>query len=518
VGQGVLPVQAGGIFDADEFEFHTGGYIRTIGAVSLNNHPETAQNDRFDPTMLRGILLLDTDMRTGPFSWKMINRFDREVRTHYLRRLRDLSALQSPGGSVGKHYLDQYNTTNFWDAVRELYVDFSMFDERVSARLGKQQLVWGESDFFQAMDLVHGFDFRWRLFFEDNEEFRKPLTMASFVVDAPELGGNLNFYVRPGIDRGRDIGSNFNIEGGRWIPHPYRGVDFTAFTDYNPHHSKAKEDDVTYGIRWSGELGSIGYSLAYLKVFNPTPVINPPSSTAVSGLFGVTSSTPFVEEPTNQVLGDWIYPKIDAFGVTANGYSSMIDSVLSAEVVFIPNKPYNYGQLASSLPGWQGIREKDTLSSMIRLDKNIHTSFLGTNRPSFSSVQLFDTWIIHHKKSDEIVEFASFGAPKKEHTVMLTGFIVLNYLGDTINPSLVVGGDLSNGGGFAITAIDFVFGQNWRLKIEGDFWWDDANKKPSATVPSGAHINPLGINENSTSFFGWFHGDNQVVIKVTRLF
>jgi hypothetical protein len=32
---------------------------------------------------------------------------------------------------------------------------------------------------------------------------------------------------------------------------------------------------MTYGIRWNGEWGSIGYSFAYMKTFNPAPVVNP---------------------------------------------------------------------------------------------------------------------------------------------------------------------------------------------------------------------------------------------------
>ena len=54
--------------------------------------------------------------------------------------------------------------------------------------------------------------------------------LFNFRLDFYELGGSLNWYIRPGWDRKEDMGSNYNIEGGRWIPHPYRGVDFTQFT------------------------------------------------------------------------------------------------------------------------------------------------------------------------------------------------------------------------------------------------------------------------------------------------
>lgn len=508
-----------------DFGYNLSGYLRTTVAVNLQNQPETAGNDKWDIPMFRNTLLLDLDVYTGPLTWKFVGRLDKEIKTGYLNRLEKLTQIQSPGGNYAGDFMGQYNTSDFLEFAREWYVDFSLFDERLDVRLGKQQLVWGESDFFQAMDLISGFDYRWRLFFENNEEWRKPLILANFNLDmSEELNGSLNFFVRPGFDRARDMGSNFNIEGGRTIPHPYRGVDFTAFTDaYNTNHSKGNWNDVTFGARWTGEINSIGYSIAYLKTFNPTPIVSPATTGNLGVLeaFGVTSTTPFGEVAGNQVLGDWIYPKIDVFGGSVNKYSQKIDSTLSTEVAFIPNKPFNFGQLSSSLPGWGGVKLKNTLIAMFRIDKELKlTNFLGTNRPSLSSIQVFDTWILGYNRNDQLVDFASFGAPKKEHTVMVTFFTVLNFKHDTINPSFVVGGDLSNGGGFAIPAIEFVIGDSWRIKVEADLWWGGNKKKASSVIPGsgGAHTNPLGINENSASFFDWFAGDNQLVFKLTRQF
>lgn len=189
-------------------------------------------------------------------------------------------------------------------------------------------------------------------------------------------------------------------------------------------------------------------------------------------------------------------------------------------MTFVPDKPYNYGALGSSLPGWEGVIEKNTVVAMFRIDKELKlTNWLGTNRPSLSSIQLFDTWILDHQDSDEIVEFASFGAQKREHTAYLTLFTLLNFKRDTINPSFVIGTDLSNGGGFAIPAVEFVFGDDWRIKAEANLWWTDGDEKkiaPSATC--NVCGNPLGTPENGASLFDWFADDNQVVLKITRQF
>lgn len=528
--------------DEPFFNLNWSGYLRTTVAVGLEDHDETNADDKWRMTQAELTLNLDFDIKTGPLNWKVITRFDKEHQTDYLDDLQErMDATGAAFGINGNYsgpqpqrgdFMDQYETTDeVFDWLRELYFDVNLFDDRLLVRVGRQQLVWGESDFFQAMDVVHGYDYRGRLFYENNEEWRKPLMLFNFNLDLYELGGSLNWYIRPGWDREEDMGSSFNIEGGRWIPHPYRGVDFTQFTDsYNEDHDSGDWSDMTYGIRWNGSWGSIGYSLAYLKTYNPSPIVNPHSTsvntlpTNLIGLFTSGPSFAYGEEPENPntALGDWMYPEIDVFGFTINGFNSAMDATLSAEIAFIPNKPYNYGSLDSDLPGWNGVKEKDTLNIMLRIDKEFKwMDTLGTHRPSLSSIQLFDTWILGHDDKDQLVEFASFGSKKKEHQAYLTVFTLLNFHRDTINPSFVIGTDLSKGGGFAIPAVEFVWGDDWRLKVEADLWWNDGDVKKVCTDTATQACDVTGLlgqREDGAGFMDWFAEDNQVVFKLTRQF
>ncbi|MDX2465198.1 MAG: hypothetical protein QNK31_11895 [Porticoccus sp.] len=531
--------------DAPFFNFNYSGYVRSTVAVSLEDHDETAADDKWRMTQAELTLNLDFDIKTGPLNWKVITRFDKEHQTDYLDDLQERMDLVGLDGNYSGpnpqrgDFMDQYETTDeVFDWLRELYFDVNLFDDRLLLRVGRQQLVWGESDFFQAMDVVHGYDYRGRLFYENNEEWRKPLMLFNFNLDLYELGGSLNFYIRPGWDREEDMGSSFNIEGGRWIPHPYRGVDFTQFTDsYNEGHKSGDWDDMTYGIRWNGSWGSVGYSFAYMKTYNPAPIVNPHASTAACdscasgngtyayyGMTGDTETYGGQAATAGTALGDWMYPEIDVFGFTINGFNSAMDATLSAEIAFIPNKPYNYGSLDSDLPGWNGVKEKDTINIMLRIDKEFKwMDALGTHRPSLSSIQLFDTWVLSHDDDDELVEFASFGSGKKEHQAYLTVFTLLNFHRDTINPSFVIGTDLSKGGGFAIPAVEFVWGDDWRLKVEADLWWNDGDKKKVykdglITDHDAGGDGLLGKRENSAGFMDWFAEDNQLVFKLTRQF
>lgn len=499
---------------ASSNNFKLGGYVRAWASFNLKDVPDTPHhNDQGELSMLRGSILLDADAKLGASQWKAIVRADREMKTNYMERLEELNRVKAGGissGGPGQSVMDQYNRTD----LREFYVDLEPSD-RLKLRLGKQQVVWGESDFFRAMDLVHGYDLRWRSFLEgENEELRKPLILANATVQVPEVDGSLQVIVRPGLDRERDIGNSYDLYGGRWDLQTFKGSDFLSQARtmrYDFHHTKGDVDDVTGGVRWKQTVGGVSYSLAYLETFNPDPIVN-------------SAFAPWKSRPTSP-FGDWIFPKIQLIGVTLNGYVPAIDSVLSGEFVFTKDAPYNVGLsipgskfqpypygTANTIAGFGGVKLKDTVTSMVRFDKNLDLkSMLGTGRDSFFSMQLFDKWILNYKKSDEIVDIVGYNARKKEHTSIMTVVLVTNYANDTINPSLAGGVDLSNGGGFLIPGVDFVLSDKWRLKVEADLFFPKDTRKAS--------INSVtGLSETDTHLFGALANDDQLMVRLTRLF
>lgn len=476
---------------AAESNLKLSGYVRTWASFNLQDPPETPANDRGDLSMLRASLLLDLDARTGPLQWKAIGRLDREHQTAYMKRLQGQVRANTPGGP-GSEMIDAYQHGE----LREFYVDATPF-ERLKLRIGKQQVVWGETDFFRAMDVVNGFDYRWRSFLErENEELRKPLILVNATIDVPEANGNLQILFRPAQDRDRDIGNTYDLSGGRWALQPNKGVDFLApgLLTTNVHSAGANADDKTGGLRWSGVAGPVNYSLAYLKTFSNDPVVN-------------SSFAPYRQTPKGQ-LGDFIYPKIDLAGLTLSGYSAALDAVLSTELVYTRDAPYNVGSgfAGGSLPGFGGIRRKNLVTSMVRMDKSLNLArFLGTSRPSFFSVQVFDKWIQSFERKDDLVELAGFGAPVREHTTIVTAILGLNYDNDKINPQLAAGADASNGGGFVIPSVELVWGSNWRFVAEADLFFHQHQKQP-------------GQVEQSTHLFGQFANNNQLVLRLTRQF
>ena len=255
------------------------GYLREHIAVNLQDHPE-AQADgsrRLDGkgeiSMLRSTLRLEgrADVKWAQFG--AVYRLDREHETGYLDDINDTVAAGNAihGPATPRHnWMDDIEG----DQMREWYVSFDV-GRRVRATLGKQQVVWGETDFFRAMDIIHGYDLRWRSFLEtENEELRKALILANVEIAVPELNGYLQLVFRPGWDKAKALGNSLDIRGGRWAGQPTKGVDFIPLLPYNADHERADTDDANYGFRWSGEAWGWGYTLNYWRGLNVDPVAN----------------------------------------------------------------------------------------------------------------------------------------------------------------------------------------------------------------------------------------------------
>lgn len=538
-GQVVLAAEDGGLIE--ESTFKIGGYVRGWLSMNLQDQPEMP-NSSGKLSMVRGSIMVDADWK--PIStarFKAIARLDREVKTNYLDSLEDAPNpfpgngsikdvfTTNAGGGIGG-VMENYNQGE----LRELWGEFDLND-RIKLKVGKQQVVWGETDFFRAMDLVHGFDYRWRSFLEaENEELRKPLILARMTIQVPEAKGSIDAFIRPGVDRDKDIGNTYDIAGGRWASQPAKGGSFFYATDYNYRSDGADVHDVTGGFRWQAQAGGINYSVAALRTFNNDPVFNPCAAT-MALLYGTpTAFTSFKQAPKNcgfatnnpfqpvqPLFGDWIFPTTNIFGVTASGYSAGADAVFSTEVVFQKDRSFNYGLNGGRfgvniVPGSFGVIQKDTLTTMFRMDKQINlTNVLGTSRPSFGSIQLFNTRILSFDKDDEIVQLAFWSRAKKKDSAMLTGILAMNYKNDLINPTIAAGWDVTDGGGFLIPSVEIVLGDNWRIKGELDLFYNGGNEKVRYLNPATFVYEEKG---SGAGLMGYFGHNNQAVIRVTRQF
>lgn len=513
------------------------GYLRQYLSFNLENpylgdpatFGQTRKGDyKYDLSMVRTVGKLNLFKDLGTSQLFMSARVSREYETNYLKDLQEvmddwvINTANRSGGSDVDLMDDVYNEAE----IREFWWQTDI-RPTTTLKLGKQQVVWGETDFFQSLDVIHGYDFRWRSFLEgENEELRKGLWMVNFMERFDSVDGQLQLIYIPGrINPALDQTTSYDVDGGRWANNPNKGITFRtallgADLPYNYDHKSGTLDDDDFGVRWSGLYGDWGYSLGWFQGNSRVPVANPNPGSNGDGANGEEFLGPyegeFASNPLNamggQIAGELIFPRINVFGVTANRYVESIDSVLSTEISYIPDSPYNAGAAGEAggcgfFPGFCGIREKDVVKTMFRLDKQVNLqSLIGTSRPSFLSVQLFDTWITDYKKSDGLVNVAGFSGETKEHSTLLTGILAMNYSNDRINPTLAVGTDLTYGGGFVIPSIDYVYGDHWRFRAEADIFFHKKDQDK-----------PL-FGFNDTNLFGYFSGNDQLAFRITYQF
>ncbi|MCG2634161.1 MAG: hypothetical protein J4A00_04430 [Gammaproteobacteria bacterium] len=473
------------------------GYLREHISMNLENHPDLEDPGRGDfsavggageLSMVRSTVLLQGDADLGWGSFTAIWRGSREYMTNYEKGL-DNALFQT--GSLK----DQYNENEF----REWYLDFST--GRVDWRLGKQQVVWGETDSFTALDVIHGYDYSWRAQFEaENEELRKPLIMANAVINFPEIESELQLLYRPGWDNDDDMGLTLDLWGGRWAANGTKGINLIGFPlgvpgGYNYDHNSGDTDSPSYGTRWSGMLpGSISYTLNYYHTLNAEPIFN-------------TAWAPYGGEGPGLAGLSLILPEIDIFGGSMNVYSRALDVVFRGELAYTPNKPFNtigLGLNAFGVPtGGPSVIEKDTARMMFGIDKtNLPTmKLLGTSQPSFLTFQLFDTWLPDFKHSDRI---ADVQAKMHEHNVTASIALGLNYRYDTIQPGLAAIYDATNGGGAFLPSVNFIWGDHWRLKVGATIFYKNAQQ--------------CGSNADCTHQLGTFDNNDQLDARLTYQF
>jgi len=499
----VLGTAAAPAAAVDIGNWRVSGWVRQYLSWNMEDVGETAgHDDAWDLAMNRRSLFLDIFGTTGPLRWTGRFRFDHETLTDYEERLEDLTAVTGGGRA---DFSDEYNRGD----VRELFFDWDI-TERISFRFGRQQVVWGETDFFHATDVIHGFDLTWRKFLvPENEDTRKPLIIANAMIRIPELNGELQVLVRPGIDDHDWIGNTIPTFGGRWSNTAAKGFNFVSqqqggLATFNTHHREGDADDPHYGFRWNGSLGvnqDINYSINYYHgqhgfFADPVLLLDPLNTNNPSGL-------------------EFIYPETDTVGMSVTGFIAPWNMVYRAEFaynwdrVFTSLVPRTNPALGFPLP-FQ-IVEKDAWNFVLGADFSPRLmDVIGTSNASLLTFQMFDWFIPGANQSDRLIRFDGSGTFDK-HNIIGTAIFSNPFLNDTLNFTIVGLVDLTEGGGMIIPSVQYDWGRHWRVKLEADFALGGNTTTPFQE--GGA-----GFPPDEASVFGALRDDDQLLLRITYQF
>ncbi|MBI3782150.1 MAG: hypothetical protein HY270_01995 [Deltaproteobacteria bacterium] len=93
------------------------------------------------------------------------------------------------GGYIVRLSRRERDHLKFENDLREAYLDFSFSDVPISLRLGRQQVVWGESDHFRLMDIWNPLDLRWHMHQEPAwDDIRVPLWLFKGIWNVGKVG------------------------------------------------------------------------------------------------------------------------------------------------------------------------------------------------------------------------------------------------------------------------------------------------------------------------------------------
>jgi hypothetical protein len=318
--------------------------------------------------------------------------------------------------------------------VRELYVDIRQGP--LFLRLGKQQVVWGESDGLRLADIINPLDFRWHFFLEDWQDIRQGIPMVRAIYSvAPRT--DLEFVWAPVTFKP----AKFAGAGTFW-EFPPAGVGGIPEKKYDTNINNG-----SVGGKIKTTIGS-GFDVSVYDYYHrfEMPTLSAPN-------------------PVNPATWEFVHPFVNSIGGTFNVFATPVKTVFRGEAVYNKNEP----QMDFTKPNF--ISKKDTIAFMLGADR---PTYLPINsQSSFLSFQVFYKKVL--SPDDTTIMFGdSAAAGKKDDQTMLSGFISTPYVyliqNAVLTPSIFVFYDVI-GSGWARPMVNLKYGDNFSVSLAYNKFW-----------------------------------------------
>jgi len=273
-----------------------------------------------------------------------------------------------------------------WENVlREAYMDVNFKDIPLSLRIGRQQIVWGETDNFRLLDRVNALDLTWHLQQETEighgwDQLRIPYWMIKWLYQLENMGPISNAY----------------LEGywnpGDWYPNKRRFLPYSPWSlpvisplDYAGIFPNGLEKGVLFrqgdytrdpannsqvGVRYGGMVGGVQFTIAYLYGrYNQDDGANTAFVRADLNL-----PTALAAFNAGKLPAEYTVPYTHTAGFSANYFEEYTGAVLKTEQVYVFGMPFNSGDLRSPILASQlfGVKKK-----------NMWQGFVGFDRPTW---------------------------------------------------------------------------------------------------------------------------------------
>jgi hypothetical protein len=399
--------------------------------------------------------------------------------------------------------------------IRELYVDLVQPNWKI--RVGKQQIVWGESDGFRMADIINPLDFSWQYFFPSWEDIRIPLVGLDFMYTIPSKNEiTFEFVWLPGtFDRG--------FESNKLAP---SGANWSSGFFQQYFHSAL--DAGTLSWQSAGLLGPNGHlknifppALSFLhnrtgvvqyfldslqESENEKSIRNSALGLRINGRFGNwdVSVFDFYSRSFNPSFKkDWVaraltpgadrdslfdYLFVNKIGGTFNVNNKALKTVFRGECVFTNDEPFLPKDPFTLAPsGLEAVTyEKDTFAYMIGFDRPTFIKLLNPTKTFFISGQVFQKYIVNYDN-----RMTTFDMSNDHSQTLFTLVVNTGYNYDTILPQIFMMYNPS-GEGWVQPQVEIVYRNYWRFGIGANILMSNDKKQ--------AYFGGMRDNDN---LFAW---------------
>lgn len=373
--------------------------------------------------------------------------------------------------------------------IREAFVDLVM--PPFTLRLGKQQVVWGETDNFRALDVINPLDLSWHWSRESWEDIRIPLWMARGIYDIGKIGpfeeSFLEVIWMPWDFEPNDVETDprypWAFYGGGLAEVSNAVVIGDELFDLNRTvRSRQPGGDISNsqaGFRYKGIWGEIDFSVNYFYGFS-----------ANTGARVRSDLATFDGDSLNAVI-DLVNPRTHVLGVTAS-YSEerYTQSVIRMESAVTRGVPV---ALAAGAPR-RVDREQDQLDTvrqsvvMLAIDRPTWIRALNDQRTFFLSAQVF--WrryldyssfyrgissVVPANIGGEVIpgRFVSTNTDKVDQDEFVFTFAASTTYGAAglWNPQFVFVYDPRSTGAYNKLSVEYLFSKHLVFQVEQHFYW-----------------------------------------------
>jgi hypothetical protein len=348
----------------------------------------------------------------------------------------------------------KHHDHNYEKKIREIYADITLPNTRI--RIGKQQIMWGESDLFRMADIINPLDISWDYLLYSSVSSFEDIRIPLWAIDVNysqatghQLGAELVFMplnFQEGFEPHRLPlpGSNWDLGLPQFM--------YDAVRDSEPHNDSS---NASYGIKLKGIFG--GWDVAIFDFYSRVqyPVFREDFLMRFIGHFsprGVPHSGKYFQ-----------FPFTNKAGATFNKYDDRTKFIWRGECVFQFDEPIVDQSFYAGTFVNTEVYKKNTFSCMLGFDRPTMINFLNPGRSFLISGQFFQKHIFGFH-TNYMYDPSPGGTVTDRDQYVFTALVSTGYRWDTINPQLLMAYNLAGEGMFN-PQCEFWLGNNWRVGI-----------------------------------------------------